>query len=174
MKKTITRWKSYRKWVVPTSFIDGLAINGKLMVLAATVDPVKVAPLQLIMGRKSIAGWPSGTEKDFEDTLVFSARTNTLPIVETYPLEKAAEAYEQMITNKTPFKMVLIWNSSSSGTLETAAAGKYKLPPVAVSYHLSCIPFAVCTVCLFSYWATAPSRHSCRISEKRYTSSKEL
>lgn len=87
--------------------IDGLAINGKLMVLAATVDPIKVTPLQLIMGRKSIAGWPSGTAKDSEDTLQFSARNKTVPMIETYPLEKAEEAYEHMITNKARFRVVL-------------------------------------------------------------------
>ena len=90
-----------------SSLIDGLGINGKLLVLAATTDPVKVAPLQLIMGRKSIAGWPSGTAKDSEDTLQFSARNNTLPMIETYPLEKAAEAYDRMITNKARFRVVL-------------------------------------------------------------------
>ncbi|RIJ37768.1 alcohol dehydrogenase [Pontibacter oryzae] len=90
-----------------SSLIDGLAINGKLMALAATVDPVKVTPLQLIMGRKSITGWPSGTAKDSEDTLKFSARSKTVPMIETYPLEKAEEAYEQMITNKARFRVVL-------------------------------------------------------------------
>lgn len=90
-----------------TSLIDGLAINGKLMLLAATIDPVKVAPLQLILGRKSISGWPSGTAKDSEDTLQFSARNKTVPLIETYPLEKAEEAYDRMITNKARFRVVL-------------------------------------------------------------------
>ncbi len=90
-----------------SSLINGLASNGKIMVLAATMDPIKVAPMQLIMGRKSISGWPSGTAKDSEDTLQFSARTNTVPMIETYPLEKAEEAYEQMITNKARFRVVL-------------------------------------------------------------------
>ena len=90
-----------------SSLIDGLAINGKLVTLAATIDPVKVATLQLIMGRKTIAGWPSGTAKDSEDTLQFSARSNTLPMIETFPLEKAEEAYERMITNKARFRVVL-------------------------------------------------------------------
>lgn len=90
-----------------SSLIAGLGINGKLLVLAATMEPIQVAPLQLIMGRKSIAGWPSGTAKDSEDTLQFSARNNTLPMIETYPLEQAAEAYERMITNKARFRVVL-------------------------------------------------------------------
>lgn len=90
-----------------SSLIAGLGVNGKLLVLAATLEPIQVAPLQLIMGRNSIAGWPSGTAKDSEDTLQFSARNNTLPMIETFPLEKAAEAYERMITNKARFRVVL-------------------------------------------------------------------
>lgn len=88
--------------------IGGLGINGKLLVLAATIDPIQVAPLQLIMGRNSIAGWPSGTAKDSEDTLEFSARSNTLPMIETFPLEKAEEAYNRMMSNKARFRAVLM------------------------------------------------------------------
>lgn len=90
-----------------SSLTGGLGINGKLLVLAATLEPIQVTPLQLIMGRNSIAGWPSGTPKDSEDTLEFSARTQTLPMIETFPLERAEEAYNRMITNKARFRVVL-------------------------------------------------------------------
>ncbi|HKJ30296.1 MAG TPA: alcohol dehydrogenase [Balneolales bacterium] len=90
-----------------TSVLGGLGRDGQLMIVAASGEPVEVSPMMLIGGRKSIKGWPSGHAKDSEDTLNFSALKNTLPMVETYPLEKAAEAYERMITNKARFRVVL-------------------------------------------------------------------
>lgn len=90
-----------------SSVIDGLAIDGTLLVVAATTEAVEVSPFQLIMGRKSIKGWPSGTAKDSEDTLDFSALTDITPKIETYPLEKANEAYARMINNEARFRVVL-------------------------------------------------------------------
>ena len=59
------------------------------------------------MARRSIQGWPSGTAKDSEDTLRFSALTGVRPMIERYPLEKAADAYEQMISGRARFRVVL-------------------------------------------------------------------
>jgi D-arabinose 1-dehydrogenase-like Zn-dependent alcohol dehydrogenase len=61
----------------------------------------------LIAGRKAIQGWPSGTAKDSEDTLQFSALSGVRPMIERYPLEKAAEAYDQMISGRARFRVVL-------------------------------------------------------------------
>jgi D-arabinose 1-dehydrogenase-like Zn-dependent alcohol dehydrogenase len=63
--------------------------------------------MDLILARRSIQGWPSGTAKDSEDTLRFSVLTGVRPMIERYPLEKAAEAYEQMISGKARFRVVL-------------------------------------------------------------------
>lgn len=90
-----------------SSVIGGLGREGQLMIVAASGEPVEVPPFALIGGRKSITGWPSGHARDSEDTLKFSALKKTLPMVETYPLEKAAEAYERMITNQARFRVVL-------------------------------------------------------------------
>jgi alcohol dehydrogenase/propanol-preferring alcohol dehydrogenase len=90
-----------------TSVIGGLGIDGKLLMVAATGDPIEVSPMELLMGRKSVAGWPSGTAIDSEDTLKFSAMTGTLPKIEEFPLDKVSEAYEKMITNKARFRVVL-------------------------------------------------------------------
>lgn len=90
-----------------TSVVKGLGLDGKLLIVAATVDPIEVSPMQLLMGRKSVAGWPSGTAKDSEDTLQFSALTGTTPMIEEYPLEEVNEAYERMINNKARFRIVL-------------------------------------------------------------------
>ena len=90
-----------------TSVIGGLGIDGKLLMVAATGDPIEVSPMELLMGRKSVAGWPSGTAMDSEDTLKFSAMTGTKPKIEEYSLDKVSEAYDKMINNKARFRVVL-------------------------------------------------------------------
>lgn len=90
-----------------TSVVDGLGRNGQLMVVAATTNPIEVSPMQLIMGRKSVSGWPSGDAKDSEDTLDFSAMENITPEVEVFPLEEANKAYDRMINNEARFRVVL-------------------------------------------------------------------
>jgi D-arabinose 1-dehydrogenase-like Zn-dependent alcohol dehydrogenase len=90
-----------------SSLVDGLAPNGKLVIVGAGFDPLTITPLQLISARRSVQGWPSGTAKDSEDTLQFSALTGVRPMIERYPLEKAAEAYDQMISGRARFRVVL-------------------------------------------------------------------
>lgn len=85
----------------------GLGLEGNLLVLAATGETFEISPFTLIMGRKKVSGWPSGTAKDSEDTLNFSSMTGTKPMNETFPLEKVNEAYDQMINNKARFRTVL-------------------------------------------------------------------
>ena len=84
----------------------GLAVNGSLVVVGAA-GSMEVSPLFLIMGNRSIKGWYSGTSIDSEDTLAFSAQTGIRPMNEIYPLEKAAEAYERMMSGKARFRVVL-------------------------------------------------------------------
>src|SRR5437899_9411116 len=90
-----------------SELIDGLGPNGKLMVIGAAFDPIEVTPVQLINGSKNIQGWASGTPADSEDTLNFAALSGVRPMIETYPLEKAAEAYERMLSGKAQFRVVL-------------------------------------------------------------------
>jgi D-arabinose 1-dehydrogenase-like Zn-dependent alcohol dehydrogenase len=87
--------------------INGLGPNGKLMVVGATMDPIEVTPVQLITGSRSIQGWASGTPTDAEDTLRFADLTGVRPMIETYPLEKAAEAYARMMSGNAQFRVVL-------------------------------------------------------------------
>jgi D-arabinose 1-dehydrogenase-like Zn-dependent alcohol dehydrogenase len=89
------------------SLIDGLGVDGKLVIVAASAEPFAVSSFQLLMARKSITGWPSGTAKDSEDTLRFAAATGVRPMIETFPLERATEAYEHMMTGKVRFRSVL-------------------------------------------------------------------
>ncbi|MEA2175377.1 MAG: hypothetical protein QOD00_2969 [Blastocatellia bacterium] len=87
--------------------IDGLGPNGKLMVIGADFAPIEVTPLQLISGSRTIQGWASGTPVDSEDTLRFAELTGVRSMIETYPLEKAAEAYARMMSGDAQFRVVL-------------------------------------------------------------------
>jgi D-arabinose 1-dehydrogenase-like Zn-dependent alcohol dehydrogenase len=87
--------------------IDGLGPNGRLIVLGATPEPIQVTPLQLIGGSRTIQGWASGTPTDSEDTLRFAELSGVRPMIETYPLEKAAEGYARMMSGKAEFRVVL-------------------------------------------------------------------
>ncbi|MFZ0661733.1 MAG: alcohol dehydrogenase [Acidobacteriaceae bacterium] len=87
--------------------VGGLGHEGKLVVLGAVMTPLKVTTLPMLGARQSIQGWPSGTAIDSEDTLKFSAAMGVRPLIEKYPLEKAAEAYERMMSGKARFRVVL-------------------------------------------------------------------
>src|SRR5271157_1628377 len=90
-----------------SELIDGLGPNGMLIVVGATFDPIEVTPIQLISGSRAIQGWSAGTPTDSEDTLRFAELTGVRPMIETYPLEKAAEAYARMMSGKAQFRVVL-------------------------------------------------------------------
>src|SRR5437588_1289703 len=87
--------------------VEGLSPNGNLLVPAAPNDPIAVSALSLIMGRRSVSGCYSGTARDSQDTLEFSALTNVHPMIEKFPLNRAAEAYEQMHSGKVRFRVAL-------------------------------------------------------------------
>ena len=89
------------------SLVDGLGVDGKLVLVGASTEPFAVSSFQLLMARKSILGWPSGTAKDSEDTLRFAAANGVRPMIETFPLERAADGYEHMMSGKVRFRSVL-------------------------------------------------------------------
>jgi D-arabinose 1-dehydrogenase-like Zn-dependent alcohol dehydrogenase len=90
-----------------TAALGGLAPDGKLVVLGAGHEPLQVSPVLLIGGRRSVAGWPSGTSIDSEDTMAFAVRTGIRPMNEQFPLEKAEQAYDRMMSGKARFRVVL-------------------------------------------------------------------
>ncbi len=90
-----------------TAVLGGLAIDGTFVVLGAAHESIEVPPLLLISGRRKILGWPSGTSADSEDTLAFSARNGVRPMNEIFPLERAADAYDRMMSGKARFRVVL-------------------------------------------------------------------
>jgi len=90
--------------------IDGLGFGGKLLLVGVSRDPLEVTPSQLVGSRKSIEGWYNGQPSDSQDTLNFSAVTGVRPMIECVPLEKAAEAFERMMSGQARFRMVLTMN----------------------------------------------------------------
>jgi len=90
-----------------SGLIDGLAPKGKFIVVGLSPDPIAVTPLQLIVGEHAIQGSMAGTPTDSEDTLSFSELTGVRPMIETYPLEKAAEPYARMMSGNAQFRVVL-------------------------------------------------------------------
>ncbi len=91
-----------------SELIDGLAPNGKLMVVGVTFDPIEVTPEQLITRVRTIQGWVAGTPAESEDTLRFAELTGVRPMIETYPLERAGEAYAHMMSGQARFRVVLV------------------------------------------------------------------
>ncbi len=90
-----------------SSIAGGLGANGVLVVVGAPAEPLELSALPLIFGRQRIQGWPSGIPADSEDTLRFAELTGVRPMIETYPLEKAAEGYARMMSGKAQFRVVL-------------------------------------------------------------------
>jgi D-arabinose 1-dehydrogenase-like Zn-dependent alcohol dehydrogenase len=90
-----------------SALIGGLGPNGTLLVVGAGVDPIEVTAGQLIAGKKRIQGWASGIATDSEDTLRFADMTGVRPMIEKYPLAKAAEGYARMMSGKAEFRVVI-------------------------------------------------------------------
>ncbi|MBV9657128.1 MAG: alcohol dehydrogenase, partial [Verrucomicrobia bacterium] len=87
--------------------VGGLGVNGNLLIPAAPNDPLMVSVFPLLMGRRQISGCYSGTARDSQDTLEFSALSDVHPMIETFPLSRVAEAYEHMHSGKVRFRVVL-------------------------------------------------------------------
>jgi len=90
-----------------SSVVEGLGVNGNLLIPAAPNDPLTISVMSLIMRRRSVSGWYSGTARDSQDTLEFSVHTGVHPMIEKFPLNRVAEAYERMHSGKVRFRVVL-------------------------------------------------------------------
>jgi len=87
--------------------VGGLKPRGRMVVVGASADPMQIPPFALIPGSTAVVGHASGTSKDSEDTLRFSALQDVRPKIETYPLERAAEGYARMMSGDARFRVVL-------------------------------------------------------------------
>jgi D-arabinose 1-dehydrogenase-like Zn-dependent alcohol dehydrogenase len=90
-----------------SDLIDGLAPNGKFIVVGISSDPIAVTPVQLISGERAIQGSAVGTPTDSQDTLRFAELSGVRPMIETYPLERAQEAFARMMSGDAQFRVVL-------------------------------------------------------------------
>lgn len=87
--------------------VDGLSVGGKLVIVGAPFEPMEISALSLILKRRALQGWPSGTAMDSQDTLQFSAFSGVRPMIEKFPLSKVKEAYERMASGHAEFRVVL-------------------------------------------------------------------
>jgi len=90
-----------------SELVDGLKPGGELLTIGVSGEPLEISLTPLIMGKRRVQGWPSGTAMDSEDTLRFSEMTGVRPMIEKYPLAKANDAYERMMSGKAEFRVVL-------------------------------------------------------------------
>ena len=89
------------------ALVEGLSPSGNLLIPAAPAEPLTMSIMPLIMGRRSLTGWYSGTAMDSQDTMDFSAMSGVHPMIEKYDLDRVADAYEQMHSGKVRFRVVL-------------------------------------------------------------------
>jgi D-arabinose 1-dehydrogenase-like Zn-dependent alcohol dehydrogenase len=87
--------------------LGGLGVNGRFIILGAAADPLQVPAIPLLLGRRAIVGWPSGSSIDSQDTLAFSASNGVRSMNEIFPLDRAPEAFERMLSGNARFRAVL-------------------------------------------------------------------
>src|SRR3989441_2037125 len=90
-----------------SALVGGLGVNGTMVVVGASMDPIEVSPNQLLFGKKGIKAWAGGIPTDSQDTLRFAEMMGVRPMIEKYPLAKAAEGYARMMSGKAEFRVVL-------------------------------------------------------------------
>jgi D-arabinose 1-dehydrogenase-like Zn-dependent alcohol dehydrogenase len=90
-----------------SALVGGLGVNGTMVVVGASMDPIEVSPNQLLFGKKAIKGWAGGIPTDSQDTLRFAEMAGVRPMIEKFPLAKAAEGYARMMSGKAEFRVVL-------------------------------------------------------------------
>jgi D-arabinose 1-dehydrogenase-like Zn-dependent alcohol dehydrogenase len=91
-----------------SELMDGLSVNGRLLVVGVGPDPLQISPISLILQRRGVIGWPSGTGIDSEDTLNFSKLTGVRAIIEKFPLNKVKDGYDHMMSGNVQFRAVLM------------------------------------------------------------------
>jgi len=96
------------------ALVPGLAARGKLIVVGVPQDAIRFNAFPLVFGGRSVHGSLTGTPIDCEDTLRFSVLQNIRPMIETAPLEQAADAYARMMQGKARFRMVLATATGAS------------------------------------------------------------
>ena len=94
--------------------VSGLAARGKLIVVGVPQDPMQLSASPLVFGGRSVYGSLTGTAIEMEDSLAFSVLENIRPMIETVPLEEAADAYARMMQGQARFRMVLVTKNGAA------------------------------------------------------------
>jgi len=102
-----------------SELIGGLAARGRMIVAGAGSSRVEVSPTHLLFGSRGIEGTLTGSAIDNEDTLAFSVLDRIKPMIETVPLEKAAEGYQRMLSNNARFRMVIVTDHNQSNLVQS-------------------------------------------------------
>jgi D-arabinose 1-dehydrogenase-like Zn-dependent alcohol dehydrogenase len=90
-----------------TGAVGGLGLQGQMLVVGVSEEPIEAAPFVLVGQSRSIAGHPSGTSQDSEDTLRFAALSGVRPLIETFPMSEALNGFERMLSGQARFRVVL-------------------------------------------------------------------
>jgi propanol-preferring alcohol dehydrogenase len=94
--------------------VNGLRRGGVVISLGATDEPIELSAFALLFQSLGVVGALTGTPAAGDATLRFSTITDVAPMVETMPLEKAAEAYAKMMAGQARFRMVLTMGLSTA------------------------------------------------------------
>ena len=133
--------------------IGGLAPRGRLLVLGAADTAIEVSPLALIMARRAVEGWYSGTSIDAQDTLTFSAQSGVQSMNETYPLDQAAAAFDRMLSGRARFRVVLTMGLISGLARMQRAAVRRGLPiPNKSEHHANRSAIWAIVICRSAGW----------------------
>ncbi len=87
--------------------MGGLAVDGSLLIVGASMEPLSLNTAAMIGGRQSVKAWPSGTCVDSEDAMAFSARNGVRARIEERPLDEAPAAFDRMMSGAARFRVVL-------------------------------------------------------------------
>ena len=96
-----------------SAIMGGLATRGRMVVVGVGAEAIQVSPFQLLFSSVGLEGSLTGSPIENEDTLAFSLLQGVKPMIETFPLEKAEEAYRRMMNNKARFRIVLTMGAST-------------------------------------------------------------
>lgn len=90
-----------------SAVLGGLGVDGNLVIVGVSSEPLQVPAVPMILGRQSITGWPAGSSIDSQDALSFSLLTGVRALTQVFALERAAEAFDLMMSGKVRFRAVL-------------------------------------------------------------------
>ncbi|SIS03640.1 D-arabinose 1-dehydrogenase, Zn-dependent alcohol dehydrogenase family [Peribacillus simplex] len=90
-----------------TSLINGLGSDSELIIVAGSGEQLELSAMDFLKGPNTVRGSFTGQAKEIQEAINFSVLTDVRPMIETFPLERANEAYDKMMAASTRFRAVL-------------------------------------------------------------------